>query len=178
MDDVEAVTRCLAGDAGAFEDIVTRYQPKLLALAWAVLGNREEARDAVQDAFIQAYLHLADYNPARSFKNWVTAIAYHGCLNRKRRDKLFQAYVRNVADRADSADSPKPSGPGCGLEDLERHFHKLALKERSALLLSLHEGRTAAEIAEVMGCRESTARVFLFRAKRKLRKICERSRDV
>ena len=178
MDDAEAVARCLAGETVAFEEIVNRYQPKLLAFAWTVLGNKEEARDAVQDVFVQAYLHLSRYDPAKSFKNWIYSIAYHWCLNKKKREKFFRTYLQTFSRKEPPFHGTSRSGPTEGVEDLARLFRKLSEKERLALSLNVNEGYTAAEIGEIIGCSESTARVHLFRAKKKLRRFSERTGDV
>lgn len=82
MDDGQIIACCLAGEREAFEMIVNKYQARVLSLAWSVLGNRAEAEDTTQEAFIRAYTNLRDFDQARGFKNWLYAIAYKRCLDR------------------------------------------------------------------------------------------------
>jgi len=175
-DDGQTIARCLAGDREAFEMIVNKYQSGVLSLAWSVLGNRAEAEDAAQEAFIRAYLNLQNFDRAKDFKNWLYAIAYKRCLDRIREVKTEKKYRSRMAE----AVAPVMCGLGTepGAEEsvlLSPLLKKLTLKERLALTLSINEEYTAAETAEVLRCAESTARVHLFNAKRKLRKGLERN---
>jgi RNA polymerase sigma-70 factor (ECF subfamily) len=175
-DDGQTIARCLAGDREAYEMIVNKYQAGVLSLAWGILGNRAEAEDAAQETFFRAYLNLQNFDRARDFKNWLYAIAYKRCLDRIREVKTEKKYRSRIAEAA----APVTSGleTELGVEEsalLSPLLKKLTFKERLALSLSTNEEYTAAEIAEVLRCAESTARVHLFNAKRKLRKGLERN---
>jgi RNA polymerase sigma-70 factor (ECF subfamily) len=80
-DDGLWVMRCLRGDPTAFEPLVVRYQRVLFAVALRMLGNHEDARDAVQSAFVRAYERLDTYDPGRKFFSWIYRIAVNECLN-------------------------------------------------------------------------------------------------
>jgi RNA polymerase sigma-70 factor (ECF subfamily) len=80
-DDGLWVARCLRGDPSAFEPLVERYQRVLYTVAFRMLGNTEDARDAVQNAFVRAYERLDTYDPARKFFSWIYRIAVNECLN-------------------------------------------------------------------------------------------------
>jgi RNA polymerase sigma-70 factor (ECF subfamily) len=171
MEDNEIINRCLCGDTEAFEGIVTRYQEPVLALCWSIMRNAEEARDAAQDAFAQAFCHLSGYDPNRSFKNWLYSIAYHKCLDKIRKNKSFSLYLRKSGTGAWTDDPDPDLSPPAGFSDeLGALLDKLKDKERMALLLNARDGYSAVEIAEVLRCAESTARVYIHNARRKLRK--------
>ena len=178
-DDRQAVARCLAGDREAFEMIVTKYQAGVLSLAWSVLGNRAEAEDASQEAFFRAYVNLQSYDHGKDFKNWLYAIVYKRCLDRIRKLETEKKYRLRIAESAAPVASGSRADRGTGESSvLSPLLKKLTVKERLALSLSVNEGYTAAEIAEVLPCAESTARVHLFNAKKKLRKGLERNSNV
>jgi len=171
MEENEIISRCLNGDTEAFEMIVIRYQEPLMALCWSVLRNPEEARDATQDAFVQALRHLDRYDRSRSLKNWLYSIAYHRCLDKIRKEKSFLLYMRKSAAVEFPHDAGENQGPDLDFsEGINRLLGMLPDRERIALLLKVRDGYTAVEIAQIFDCAESTARVYLFNARRKLRK--------
>lgn len=171
MEDNEIISRCLRGDTEAFEGIVTRYQEPVLALCWSIMRNAEEARDAAQDAFAQAFCHLSGYDPNRSFKNWLYSIAYHRCLDKIRKNKSFSLYMQKSQAETWREDSARDPSPMPGFSDrLNRLLDKLKDRERVALVLSARDGYSSVEIAEIFCCAESTARVYIHNARRKLKK--------
>ena len=177
MDDHELVARCLAGDRAAFESLVDKYQSSLLSMTWAALGNREDARDAAQQAFLAAFTNLVSFDHGRSFKNWLFAIAWKDCLDMKRREKTRRVFLERL-----KGETPVAANAGDGplrLEESESFgaiLMKLDRKERLALSLRMNEGFSASEIAEVLGCAESSARVYVFNAVRKVRTLWEKGR--
>lgn len=177
MDDHELVARCLAGDRAAFESLVDKYQSSLLSMTWAALGNREDARDAAQQAFLAAFLNLAAFDNGRSFKNWLFAIAWKDCLDMKRREKTRRVFIERL-----KGDTPAAGSLGRGPVKLEESevfsalLKKLDRRERLALTLKMNEGYSASEIAEVLGCAESSARVYVFNAVRKVRTLWRKGR--
>jgi len=173
MDDSELVASCRAGEAGAFEALVNKYQSALLTMAWSVLGNREDALDATQQAFLAAFSKLDRYDAARNFKSWLFAIAWKDCLDMKRREKTARMKFQRLAAEAPLTADPGPVDPP-RLEDSEAFrplLSQLKPKERVALSLRMNEGCTAFEIADVLGCAESSARVYVFNAIRRVRKL-------
>lgn len=177
MDDAELIARCKAGDGGAFEVLVNRYQSPLLSMTWSLLGDKEDARDVTQQAFLAAFSNLDAFDTARSFKNWLFAIAWKDCLDMKRREKTRRTHFERL-----KAERPASGNPGPALVRLEESeifsplLEKLGLKERLALSLKMNEGYSAAEIAEVLGCAENSARVYAFNAVRKIRKLWNKGR--
>src|SRR5437016_9534821 len=83
-EDAAWVARCLKGDSSAFEPLVTRYQRVLFTLAFRLLGNYEDARDATQNAFIRAYEKLETYDPSHRFFSWLYRIGLNESLNFRR----------------------------------------------------------------------------------------------
>jgi RNA polymerase sigma-70 factor (ECF subfamily) len=174
MEDEQIIALCLQGDADAFAAIVDRYQPKVLALAWSLLGTREEAEDATQETFLRAYRSISRLAPPHDFKNWLFAIGYRGCLDRLRKRKTERRFQPALVG--------KTTGDQ-GLADIDRTpdeatevgaaWKKLRVKERLALSLAVLDGYSAAEIGRVLGCAENTARVHIFNAKKRMRKWLE-----
>ncbi len=179
MDEKETIARCLAGDGEVFELIVNRYQAQILHLTWRILGDRDEAKDVVQDTFIRSFLRLQTFDRKRSFKTWLFTIAYNRCMDKLREKKSRSQILERLGKENPSLhhqDRPEKK-----IDESERCgwiLKKLNQKERMAISLKVIEGYSAREISEVLGCKESTARVYLFNAKKKLKKILEKDRDV
>jgi RNA polymerase sigma-70 factor (ECF subfamily) len=176
VDDEALIALCQAGDSAAFEALVDRYQPSLLTVAWSLMGNREDARDATQEAFLSAFSNLDHFDSGRSFKSWLFAIAWKRCLDMKRREKTSRKYFREIEHTEMLAADPGPPRTD-RLEDSEIFgpiLGSLCPRERVALCLRMNEGYTAAEIAQVLGCAESSARVYVFNAVRRIRNLCKK----
>lgn len=164
----------LFGGAEEFKKIVDAYSPPLLALAINVLGNRQDAEDACQEAFLKAYLHRDAYDAGRSFKTWLMTILYRGCLDQLRKRKRFRAFALRAAWEAPEGVATPPAPPDAGPRAIEgRLLELLSPRERTALSLWANEGCTAEEIARVIACRASTARVYLFNARKKIKAFME-----
>jgi RNA polymerase sigma-70 factor (ECF subfamily) len=83
-DDPVIVDRCLSGDTDAFELLVDRYHRVLFSVALRMLGDRDEAADATQTAFVKAYERLTGYRPEYRFFSWIYRILLNECLNLRR----------------------------------------------------------------------------------------------
>jgi len=179
MDEASIISRCRSGEREAFEMLVSKYQAGALSLAWSVLGRQAEAEDAAQEAFLQAYLNLPSFDHVRPFKSWLYAIVTNECLDRLKKERT----ERKFRLRASETSNPSSKGPNPELR-LENAavvgplLEKLGARERLALYLDVVEGYTAAEVADVLRCAESTARVYVFKAKIKLRKWLKGNPDV
>jgi RNA polymerase sigma-70 factor (ECF subfamily) len=171
MDDREMIRDVLQGRSEAFRQLMTEYAPAALALAVNVLGNRQDAEDACQEAFLQVYRHLHRYDPGLSFKNWLYAILYRRCLDflrSRRRSLRMVAKIRTQLNpERDSTPSASSSSSGLNPEWLGR----LSARERAALALWAVDGFTSREIGRALGCSASTARVTLFQARKKIRSL-------
>lgn len=179
MDEKEIISRCMKGDGKAFEMVVNRYQSQLLHFTWSILGDKDEAKDVTQDSFMKSYFRLNNFDPQRSFKTWLFTIAYNLCMDKIRERQSRIRLIQKV--KSEQNLSRQLENPEKRLEDSEHILlilERLNTKERTALSLKLNEGYLAREIAEILGCKESTVRVYILNAKRKLMKYLEKKRDV
>ena len=103
-DDATLVRRCLAGERAAFEQLVVRYQKPVYNAALRLLRDPEEARDIAQTTFLNAFTHLADYDPSYKFYSWIYRIAINESLHVVQKRRLVDV-VRD--DEADDAPGPE-----------------------------------------------------------------------
>jgi RNA polymerase sigma-70 factor (ECF subfamily) len=164
-----------------YSSLVVAYQRRASRIAYQYLRDAAEADEAVQDAFVKAFSHLTSYREAWPFEVWFTRILINGCLDRRksraRRDRWFAP-----ADAATGADEITPAFGGTA--DLDPEARLLARERRARLAAAVDrlDGRqrsvfmlchfgdcTPREVSAMTGLNESTVRVHLFRAVRKLR---------
>lgn len=169
MTEEELIRSAQLGDRDAFAGLVSRHEKKLLALCWNMLGEREEARDAAQDALLQAFQNLARFDAGRSFCQWLLGIGAKRCLDRLRKRKTFLRYFQGHANEWLAREGPRPEAVA-ETESAGRLLQKLPARERAAVSLAVFEGFGAREIAAALGCSENTARVHLFNARVRLKK--------
>src|SRR5262249_4351747 len=81
------IVRAQSGDTTAFDQIISGHQHRVVALAWRMLGNQDDARDAAQEAFLRIYKHIKKFDPTQDFSGWLYRIVVNVCrdLARKRR---------------------------------------------------------------------------------------------
>ena len=165
------------GDKSAFGRLIEAYQGPVYNLAYRMLGNRGEAEEAAQEAFIRAYTRLDTYDPARKFSTWMLSITSNYCVDllRKRRALLLsldQPLPPHPALMSDRAQNPEAQAA-----DSEREAMVQALLEtlpedyRQTVVLRYWYDLSYEEIAEVMDTSVSAIKSRLFRARRQLAEV-------
>jgi RNA polymerase sigma-70 factor (ECF subfamily) len=144
-----------------FEAFVTKHENRLYRAALAITGNKPDAEDAVQEAFIRAYERAPEFNSEEHEKAWLIRVTVNLCNSRlrspwrKRRESLLDSYP-----------APEP-------EQFELLEQVLALppKYRAVIHLFYYEEYSVKDIAELTGQRESSVRSLLTRARQKLKSV-------
>jgi RNA polymerase sigma-70 factor, ECF subfamily len=166
-----------------FGDLVATQQRRAIRIAYQYLRDAAEADEAVQDAFVKVFTHLRSYREAWPFEVWFTRILINGCLDRRkaraRRERWFgSAEEAGAADETRSAfGGPPPPDPEAHLLARERWARidaavdRLDGRQRIVFMLCHYGDCTPREASTIVGLNESTVRVHLFRAARKLRAL-------
>ena len=172
----------LAAARERFAELVARHQRRALRIAFHYVRDAADADEAVQDAFVKAYAHIGTFREDLPFEVWFTRILINGCLDRlkarKRREKWIvpttidsSGVERNPADYLPSR-GPSPEEHVLR-QERRRQLHaalgQLPERQRLVFALSHFEGRSSREVSQLTGLNESTVRVHLFRAIRRLR---------
>jgi RNA polymerase sigma-70 factor (ECF subfamily) len=164
-----------------FTELVAAHQRRALRIAYQYLRDAAEADEAVQDGFVKVFGHIESYREAWPFEVWFTRILINGCLDRRkaraRRDRWFAP-----ADEARIAREARPAFGGSAELDPESRLLARERRARLAAAIDRLDGRqrtvftlchygdcTPREVSAITGLNESTVRVHLFRAARKLR---------
>ena len=162
-----------------FGELVLLHQRRASRIAYQYLRDASDADEAVQDAFLKVFSHLTSYREAWPFEVWFTRILINGCLDRRkarsRRDRWFVGGEISSADEARASAAALPADPEHRLLGRERRarlanaIDRLDGRQRTVFMLCHYGDCTPREVSVMTGLNESTVRVHLFRAARKLR---------
>lgn len=181
--DAEILAAVRHGDVDRFAELVDRYQGPAIRLAFSLLGNYEDARDASQEAFVNAYRSLDCFHGGAKFSTWLYRIVVNECKDVYKR----RARQPAVAGRIGPAEPDEPESLFVDVEDpgesprarlanrevaqqMTAALRTLPLRQRTAFLLHHVHGLALQETAETMGCRIGTVKAHIFRATESLRK--------
>jgi len=174
--DEQMVERALSGDPEAFGEIVRRWERRIFALAFGMLGREEDARDATQETFLAAFRNLRGFRGEAKVSSWLHRIAVNQCITRQRRAK-----VRSETALEDEAEknaavfiSPVDVSPARTVESREqsiavrRGVSALPPDLRQVVVMKEFEELTFQEISDVLGVPLSTVKSRLYAALRQL----------
>jgi RNA polymerase sigma-70 factor (ECF subfamily) len=171
------ITRVLDGDVEAFSRLVDRHYDRCARIAMRILGNREDAEEAVQDAFLRAFRALGSYEDRERFSAWLTRILINQCRTIRtrvqRREEVFSHLDLADAELFVDVDSTESAWP-----DLERALAQLPPDQREAVVLRYADDLTYEEMARVTGAGESALKMRVQRAFARLRALLQEVSNV
>lgn len=182
LSDEELCRRIAAKDVMAFEQLVERYQPRAYRMATSILSNEADGRDVSQEAFIRLYESAHRFDGRARFSTWFYRILVNLCIDHQRRNKWWKKNVpfgRPDDDLDRPAVDPPSEAPGpeslmMGSDNarrLKQALTKLSPSQRAAVMMQLQDDLSSREVAEVLNCSETTARVHLHRGIARLTKL-------
>jgi RNA polymerase sigma-70 factor (ECF subfamily) len=170
MDDNAAIQKCRAGEREAFRHLVEHYQAEAIGHAVAILGNREDALDAVQEAFIDAFQALSRFDLGLRFYPWFYAILRHRCFklaaSRKRRETISTEELEIL--------SPLPGVSREESISLEQALLALTTEQRELVTLKHLDGLSYEELAARFAVPVGTIMSRLYHARKQLRQKLSR----
>ena len=179
MDDssdlVASIRAARDGDSRAFEEIMLATERRVASLAWHILGDAEEVKEALQETFLRVFRHLRGYDESRDFFGWLYRIAVNVCrdLDSRRRRRWFFVPLEHAAGaHVAEEDFVKKDD----VARLMRAIDTLPQKERFAIILRDIEEMPTEEVAAILGSSPATVRVQISNARAKIRKIMEGGR--
>ena len=175
------VERAVSGDTEAFGEIVRRWERRIYALAYGILGREDEARDAAQETFVAAYRNLSNFRGDAKVSSWLHRIAVNQCVTRQRRAKVrgeisFE-FVQDEGREQFAAADGSPANvteEGQRAEAVRRAVAALPQELREVVVLKEFEDLTFQEIADALGVPLSTVKSRLYTALKQLRMRLEK----
>ena len=170
MTDEEVVSRVLEGDTPLFEVLMRRHNERVYRAARAILRDEREAEDVMQEAYVNAYAHLAQFDGRAKFSTWLTKIAVYEALLRAKRLARYRQLDDSAEDTVmPTTPSPDPEHQAFGAELrtlIEAAIDALGDGYREVFMLRQVEGLSTAETADVLGVSEDVVKTRLTRARR------------
>ena len=182
------VTSILAGDERSFAQLVQQQSGPVLSLAWRLVGNREDAEDLVQEAFLRLYRALPNFRGDSKISTWLYRTTTHLAIDHLRRERLKRKlfFFRSRETDPDPVDvAPAPlANPAREVQDrqamqaLQRGLEKLSARQQVIFTLRHYEGMPLKEIAQHLGLETGTVKSHLHRAVSVLRRELAEHQEV
>ncbi|KPL57756.1 RNA polymerase sigma factor SigW [Rossellomorea vietnamensis] len=174
------IKQVLKGDQNAFAELVELYKDKVFQICFRMLGNRHEAEDIAQEAFIRAYVNIETFNQKRKFSTWLFRIATNLCIDRirkKKPDYFLDAEVSGTegltmySQVAADVQLPEDEVENMELQEtIQIEISKLPEKYRSVIVLKYIEELPLQEISEILDLPLGTVKTRVHRGREALRK--------
>lgn len=170
------VQRALTGDAEAFGEIVRRWERRIFALAYGMLGREDDARDATQETFLAAFRNLRGFRGEAKVSSWLHRIAVNQCISRQRQAKVRSEAALEDEQEKDAATfvTPVQYSPARVVEGrqetvaVRRAINSLPIELRQVVIMKEFEELTFREIAEALDVPLSTVKSRLYTALKQL----------
>jgi RNA polymerase sigma-70 factor, ECF subfamily len=160
----DIIERAQSGSRDAFNELILRFEDKVLKTALYLARNIQDAQDIAQDAYIKIFRGIHTCRDADRIEHWIYRITVNAARDFQRRKKLFHPLTMIIAAKT-------PRDPVFGSEirnRLTEALELLSLNERAAFIFKVLEEMDTAEVAGILGCREVTVRSYLHSARKKL----------
>jgi RNA polymerase sigma-70 factor (ECF subfamily) len=178
-----AVEKARAGDTLAFEQLINCYQRKVVAVAWRILGNQEDARDAAQETFLKAYRYLKSFKQGEDFSGWLYQITVNACrdiLRKRHSASRFTSFEieQELGSFAKLASKDDVEAAAIARQEralIAEAMQSLSKKEREAIVLRDLEGLPTEEVARILGSSQTTVRSQISSARAKIKLFRKRA---
>ena len=175
--DAQAIQQVLDGNNAMFELLMRRYNERVYRVARSIVHDEQEAEDVMQQAYVNAFTHLRQFNGSAQFSTWLTRIAINEALARVRRRGRFEAFddeLSNVEPSMSSSPAPNPERQAFAGELkvlLESAIDELPAGMREVFMLREVEGLSTSEVAECLEVSEDVVKTRLSRSRATLRRL-------
>jgi RNA polymerase sigma-70 factor (ECF subfamily) len=174
--DENIVERALTGDAEAFGELVRRWERRIFALTYGMLGREEDARDATQETFLAAFRNLRGFRGEAKVSSWLHRIAVNQCITRQRRAKVRSETALEDEQEKDAGTfaTPATHSPARVVEKrqitqaVRKAVNSLPVELRQVVVMKEFEDLTFKEIADILELPLSTVKSRLYTALRQL----------
>ena len=171
------VRRTLDGDCRAFEQIVLRYERRVMMLSARLLHGLDEAQDATQEVFLRAFKYLHRLDVRRPVEPWLMRITVNVCRDFQRNTQRRHSTFTESSTQHDAPDESRDPYAGFAWEQerqkLWKVLNELPEKEKMAVILRDVEGFSTAEVAEILGSSESTVRSQICRGRLRIKEAMD-----
>ncbi len=159
------------GDRGAFEELMRAYSGFVYSLAFRMLGRRADAEDVFQETFFRAWNHLRSFRSGGNFTFWIKRIATNLCIDQLKARKRQHTYENDQVEEVGSWEGEQQDGDE--QEQVNQLLAQLPVNHRAAVVLFYLEDQSVEEVARTLKQKPATVKVWLFRARQKMKAVLE-----
>ena len=167
------VEQCLEGDRKAQFELYKLYSKAMYNICRRMMGNDEEAKDILQDAFVSAFTKLSSFNRQSTFGAWLKRIVINHCINALNRKRILFEEISDNEAESHEEDWSSDEYARAGAEKIMQAIDKISDGCKTVLNLYLFEGYDHKEIPGILDITESTSKAQYSKAKKKIREIIE-----
>ena len=177
QEELTVIQRCRGGSREAFEVFVNRYMKDAYFIALGLVGNREDALDLSQEAFVRAYRNIKQVKPGRKFFPWFYQILKNLCISHLRKRRYRRAASLDADDCPQVAAAPDVFSPDVLVNKNEvkaqlwEAIAKLDEKHREVIILRHFRGMSYDQISEALFCNKGTVTSRLYYARKRLKEL-------
>lgn len=168
LKDIQLIEQILAGDTSAYRALVQRHKDFAFTVAYRILNHREEAEEAAQDAFLQAFGALKEFNQTAKFTTWFYRIVFNTALGAKRRQKPTEGITEINALAYAVTDTQQNLHKKERIKNIQQAMKQLSADDVTMITLFYLREQSLEEIAEITGISAETIKVKLHRARKRL----------
>jgi RNA polymerase sigma-70 factor (ECF subfamily) len=180
-EDLELIDKIIGGDKAAYKTLVDKHKKRVYSVAYGIIGDREEAKDILQEAFMKAFYSIGSFRRESSFYSWLYRILVNLCKDYIRKKSKAPSLIRarinddyrepEEIEIVDTGKNPKEELLNKEITNVVgKALKRLPPKQRLIFILRHINGFSMEEISDSLRCSRSTCKVHLFRAIRALRK--------
>ena len=159
------------GDRGAFEELMRSYSGFVYSLAFRMLGRKADAEDVFQETFFRAWNHLRSFRSGGNFTYWIKRIATNLCIDQLKTRKRQHAFENDQVEEVGSWEGEQQYGDE--QEQVNQLLAQLPVNHRAAVVLFYLEDQSVEEVALTLKQKPATVKVWLFRARQKMKAVLE-----
>jgi len=178
-DDLYYIGEVLEGKTIAFSYLVDKHKDKAFNLAFRICGNREEAEEVAQDAFLKAYRSLKDFRKKSSFATWLYRIVYNTAISlvrtRKNRVLSVEEFPADAVDFLGFSTTEEEAADDYRNSLINFALQKISEEERGLVTLYYYNELDTEELSKITGISRSNIKVKLFRARQKMAEIIKKA---
>jgi RNA polymerase sigma-70 factor (ECF subfamily) len=167
----ELLEACRRREPGAFEELVERTSRQVYTLAYRLVGDRHEAEDVAQEAYLRAYRSLRGFRGDARFETWLYRIVANAAMTQLRRRGRFGDLLQDHDDVATLQPAARQTEDTVEEDEVKRALQALPLGQRTAVVLKDIYGFSCQEIADQVGATEGAVKVRLHRARKHLKEL-------
>lgn len=167
----ELLDLCRRGDPGAFEELVERTRRRVYALAYRLVGDRHEAEDVAQEAYLRVFRSLGGFRGEAGFDTWLHRVVTSAAFTHLKRRGRFGALLANGGELVGEEPEERRVERTLERDEVRRALDRLSPALRVVTLLKDVYGLSVKEIAQEIGIAEGAVKVRLHRARRQMRDV-------